>query len=178
MSNRKLAWRTGAASCVAIGLILLGGKVAGQSPAVKVVNILDRCDPVTFNNMFGAGTCVSDHPGVNVDAFLKILGNAGQIGAWHFAPGTINLRNGQAFQPQNDGGELHTFTEVDQFGGGFIQELNDLTGNPIPANECLDIPNLEFIPPGASGDTEVESPGQHKYQCCIHPWMRATVTVR
>ena len=177
MSNRMLTWRTGAASCVAIGLILLGGNVAGQSPAVRVVNVLDRCDPVSFNAMFGP-VCFSDQPGVNVDTFLNVLGSAGQIGSWRFSPGTINLRNGQAFQPQNNGGEDHTFTEVDDFGGGFIQELNDLTGNPIPAPECLNIPGLEFIPPGGSGEQEVESPGSHKYQCCIHPWMRATVTVR
>ncbi len=80
-------------------------------------------------------------------------------------------------QAHNSGGEVHTFTEVAEFGGGIIQDLNDLTGNPVPAPECL-APNLEFIPAGGSNDPDVEDIGEHKYMCCIHPWMRATVTVK
>jgi plastocyanin len=177
MSRKVIARRVGLFGSIAIGIVILGVGLIGRAPAVRVVDMLDRCDPDSFNNMFGDGICLADHRGVNVDAFLKVLGSSGQIGAWHFSPGQVRLQEGQAFQAHNSGGEVHTFTEVDEFGGGFIQDLNDLTGNPVPAPECLN-PNLEFIPPGGSNTPEIEEVGEHKYMCCIHPWMRATVTVR
>jgi len=151
--------------------------MVGRAADVKRVDMLDRCDPESFNAMFGP-VCGEDHPGVNVDTFLNVLESAHKMGSWHFAPGTVMLKEGQAFQAHNSGGEVHTFTEVVKFGGGFIPELNALTGDVVPAPECLNIPALEFIPPGASGDPEVEPQGTHIYQCCIHPWMRATVTVK
>src|SRR5215831_12478213 len=39
---------------------------------------------------------------------------------------------------ENKGGETHTFTRVDQFGGG-LARLNGLTGNPVPAAECAQV---------------------------------------
>jgi plastocyanin len=178
VSRTAIARRVGLLGCVAIGIVILGAGPSGRAPAVRVVDMLDLCDPDSFNDMFGAGTCVFDHPGVSVDTFLRVLGNSGQIGSWHFSPRQVRLKEGQAVQAQNSGGEVHTFTEVAEFGGGFIPELNDLTGNPVPAPECLDFANIEFIPAGASNAPDVEDVGEHKYMCCIHPWMRATVTVK
>ena len=34
------------------------------------------------------------------------------------------------------------------------------------------------IPPGGTYSDEVEETGTELYQCCIHPWMRTTVTAR
>ena len=175
---RAIAGRVGLLGCVAIGIVIFGAGPSGRAPAVRVVDMLDRCDPASFNEMFGAGTCVFDHQGVNVDAFLKVLANAGTIGAWHFSPRQVRLKEGQAVQAHNSGGELHTFTEVVEFGGGFIPELNELTGDLVPAPECLDFGNLEFIPANGTNDPDVEDAGEHKYMCCIHPWMRTTVTVK
>jgi hypothetical protein len=77
----------------------------------------------------------------------------------------------------NLGGETHTFTEVDDFGGGIVPQLNDLAGVPVPAPECLALVSDDFIPPGGS-DSEVEDEeGTELYQCCIHPWMRAKVHI-
>ncbi len=163
---------------IVVGTVFFSAGSIGRASDVKAVEMLDRCDPASFNAMFGPGVCVEDHPGVGVDKFLNVLERAQKIGAWHFAPGSIMLKDGQAFQAHNSGGELHTFTEVDEFGGGFIPELNALTGDVDPAPECLNMPALEFIAPGQNSDPEVESKGTHLYQCCIHPWMRATVTVR
>ncbi len=140
--------------------------------------MLDRCDPLSFNDAFGPGTCVFDHPGVSLGTFVSVLERSQTMGAWHFAPGVVRLQEGQAFQARNSGGELHTFTEVEDFGGGFIPELNDLSGNPEPAPECLNFGSIEFIAPGDTSEPEVESKGTHRYMCCIHPWMRATVTVK
>lgn len=177
MSHKGMARRAGLGA-IAIAIVILSEGLIGRGPEVRVVNMLDRCDPESFNEAFGPGTCVFDHPGITVDTFLRVLANSGQIGSWHFSSRVVQLKEGQAVQAQNIGGEAHTFTEVAEFGGGFIQDLNDLTGNPIPAPECLDFPNLEFIPAGGSNTPDVDEVGQHKYMCCIHPWMRATVTVR
>jgi len=66
----------------------------------------------------------------------------------------------------------------EEFGGGIVPLLNQLSGNTTVAPECLALEPDDFIPPGGSdSDDEVEV-GTEKYQCCIHPWMRVTVTGR
>ena len=62
--------------------------------------------------------------------------------------------------------------------GGIVPLLNDLSGNPVPAPECLRLEADDFIPPSGTYTDTVETPGTELYQCCIHPWMRATVHVR
>ena len=178
MSRTVLAARIVTVVGAVLGLALLGPGMVARASDVRTVDMLDRCDPQSFDDAFGPGTCVFDHPGVSVGTFLSVLERSQTMGAWHFAPGAVRLREGQAFQARNSGGELHTFTEVEAFGGGFIPELNDLTGNPVPAPECLDFGSIEFIAPGGTTEPEVEPTGTHRYMCCIHPWMRATVTVR
>ena len=178
MSRTVLAARIVTVVGAALGLAVLGPGIVARASDVRTVDMLDRCDPQSFDDMFGPGTCIFDHRGVSVDTFLSVLERSQTMGAWHFAPGVVRLREGQAFQARNSGGELHTFTEVKAFGGGFIPELNDLTGNPVPAPECLDFDSIEFIAPGGTTEAEVEPAGTHRYMCCIHPWMRATVTVR
>ena len=178
MSRTAMTIRTVTVVCAALGLTILSPVMVGRASDVRTVDMRDRCDPESFNDAFGPGTCVFDHRGVSVGTFLSVLERAQTMGAWHFAPGNVRLREGQAFQARNSGGELHTFTEVDEFGGGFIPELNELTGNLEPAPECLDVPSLEFIAPGDTTEPEIEPRGTHLYMCCIHPWMRATVTVR
>ena len=112
-------------SVVLIGTVILSAGLVGRAAEVKTVQMLDVCDPESFNGLFDPGgdpkddVCFSSHPGVNVNTFLHVLANAHKIGAWHFAPGTVRLQEGQAFQAYNKGGEVHTFTEVEKFGGGF-----------------------------------------------------------
>jgi hypothetical protein len=48
----------------------------------------------------------------------------------------LELEPGDRISLQNVGGETHTFTKVDEYGGGFFAPLNPLTGNPEPAPEC------------------------------------------
>ena len=89
------------------------------------------------------------------------------------------MLDGEAVQARNTGGETHTFTEVKEFGGGFVAILNDLSGNPVPAPECDPTsPEIGFLLPGSTSDPDLEEPGVHHYQCCIHPWMRTDVIVR
>jgi plastocyanin len=149
---------------------------AGSSD--RLINIMDACDPETFNAALGDGTCQRDG-GMNFATFNALLAKHHQVGAWHFAPGKINAKVGQTLLAVNRGGEEHTFTEVEEFGGGIIPALNEASGNPVPAPECLALAPDDFIQPGDFDDDDVvEEPGTENYQCCIHPWMRATVTAR
>lgn len=140
---------------------------------IRLITLKDACDPVTFANV----GCLRQG-GVTFDHFLAKLGKKGIVGAWHMAPPEVNARVGQTLRAVNRGGEVHTFTEVEEFGGGIVPELNDLSGNPDPAPECLALEDEDFVPPGATFDDEVEEAGVEHYQCCIHPWMRTTVTAR
>ena len=140
----------------------------------RLINMMDACDPVTFASL----GCLRTGGGVTLDRFLAKLGKKGVVGAWHFAPPKVHARVGETLLAVNKGGEVHTFTEVEEFGGGIVQLLNDLSGNPVPAPECLALEADDFVPPGATYEDEVEEAGTEHYQCCIHPWMRTTVTAR
>ena len=101
------------------------------------------------------------------------------VDAWRFAPANnVQARVGQTLLAINRGGEAHTFTEVEEFGGGIVPVLNQLSGNTEVAPECRTLAADDFIPPGGTYSDEVEETGTERYQCCIHPWMRATVTAR
>jgi plastocyanin len=141
-----------------------------------IVNALDACDPDSFNAAIGAGTCVRAG-GVKFDQFIAELTRLGVAGAWHFAPKTVNARTGQEFLVVNHGGEVHTFTEVEEFGGGIVPDLNALAHVPTVAPECLALDPDDFVAPGQTYREEIEEEGVEKYQCCIHPWMRLEVSI-
>jgi plastocyanin len=164
---------------IAVGLAVFAAasRTVGFASDVRTVAMNDQCDPESFNAAVGPGTCVNDG-GVSFDTFIAELTKTQAAGAWSFTPDPVRLRDGQAVQAQNNGGEVHTFTEVDEFGGGIVPPLNALSGNPVPAPECLALGGGDFIPPGGTSDADVEEPGVHHYQCCIHPWMRTDVVVR
>jgi hypothetical protein len=138
------------------------------------IEMLDACDPTTFNTAVGPGTCTRSG-GITFDRFIAQLTQHQKIDAWRFAPSVVEGRVGQTLLAINRGGEVHTFTEVEEFGGGIVPSLNQLSGNPVVAPECLALAPDDFIAPGGSdSDDEVED-GTELYQCCIHPWMRTTV---
>jgi len=147
-----------------------------------MVSLMDACDPETFNAPppagVGPGTCIRNG-GVTFQNFIEQLTRFGSIGAWHMAPPNSNLLVGQHFLAVNHGGEVHTFTEVEEFGGGIVPALNTLARTPVEAPECKALDSDDFIAPGATyqSDTEEEE-GEEKYQCCIHPWMRLTAHIR
>ena len=145
--------------------------------AARQVLMMDACDPTTFDAAIGPGTCVRDG-GVRFDSFIAQLGRHRSVGAWHFAPGTVNAAVSQTLLAVNRGGEAHTFTEVEEFGGGIVPDLNALSGNREPAPECLALDADDFVAPGGTYEDEVEEVGAERYQCCIHPWMRTVVTAR
>jgi plastocyanin len=143
----------------------------------RKVSMMDACDPTTFNAELGDGACVRNG-GVTFAKFIEQLEKTGNVGSWRFSPGNVHVRVGEILTAVNRGGEVHTFTEVAAFGGGFVPDLNTLSGNPVPAPECLNFAALVFIPAGESASETVDEAGTELYQCCIHPWMRSVVTAR
>jgi plastocyanin len=173
---------------VLIGLWVTWAKVATAQVNSNAPNIalVDNCDPATFNMAFGAGTCaITPHRHDTIlSEFLGLLfsPNATNIighPAWNFSPGYISVPAGQTVRVTNAGGEGHTFTEVTKFGGGFLDFLNGVGAPGIvpltPAPACLASP--EIVASGKTVQIRGLSPGQHTFQCCIHPWMRAVVDV-
>ena len=154
----------------AVGIVVPGSAGAGT---VRNVQIMDRCDPASFNAMFG-DVCSVRNSGVPVEQFLARV-NPSDFGhsAWRYAPGQISLKPGQTLQLNNRGGETHTFTEVVSFGGGIIPLLN----NALPPGTPLAQPigDLRFIAAGQQIDMTALPTGTHLFECLIHPWMRTTV---
>ena len=101
--------------------------------------------------------------------------NAFLIGhpSWRNEPSHLTAAQGAAIRVTNWGGRGHTFTEVANFGGGFVPPLNI---GLSPAPECTPAATIPLAP-GASQRLSGLAPGLHKFQCCIHPWMRATIRI-
>ena len=174
---RTMVW----AALAAVALLSLttgAGAVQGD----KKVRLYDDCEPTSFNAVLGDGACVGNGH-TTFDEFIAELEATQDAHAWRNQPTAMLLNVGRPTFIENRGGETHTFTPVANFGGGFVNELNGISGNPVPAPECLNIPALVFIPAGGTeegptaGSSELPV-GSHKFQCCIHPWMRTVVEVQ
>jgi len=171
---------------VAAAIVLLTGAMpvaatsgtASSSPTARHLNMLDDCDAVSFNAVIGPGTCTRADPGTSFQDFIGQLLATGQAPAWRFSPTSLQLSAGASIVAFNKGGEDHTFTEVANFGGGCVQVLDNLLGlSPVP--ECGN-PALfpgTLVEQGDSLQPAPLAPGVHLFECLIHPWMRATVTV-
>lgn len=73
-------------------------------------------------------------------------------------------------------------------GTGFADPLQLADGGPapsvltagavrvVPAPECI-APGVVDIPGGGKDVVDGLAPGNHRFQCCIHPWMRTLVKV-
>jgi plastocyanin len=148
-----------------------------QAREAVLVNMLDACDPETFNAKL---ISCARGGGVTFDQFIAHLTRFGLIGPWRFAPAVANVRVGQSIVAANIGGEVHTFTRVADFGGGIVPLLNDLAHVPRVAPECT-LEALEpedFVAPGGTYRQTVDRAGALKFQCCIHPWMRLDASSR
>ena len=150
------------------------------------IALVDNCDPTTFNAAIGPGTCAPTHKhDTTFTEFVGLLFSplaSNIIGhpAWNFTPGYISIQAGRPVRVTNAGGEGHTFTEVAAFGGGFVPFLNGVGGPAgtvplVQAGPCLASPDV--VAPGTTVQVKTLSPGIHRFQCCIHPWMRAVVDV-
>ena len=134
--------------------------------------MLDECDPDTFNDAVQPGTCINRNGGLTFDQFVALFNRLGQVPSWRFSPGAIHVSRTETLPIVNGGGETHTFTEVAEFGGGILPFLN----NGVPTTpECAALVpgSSDFIPSGGRTTHTFEAGETAKYQCCIHPWMRA-----
>jgi plastocyanin len=174
-------------SIVKLGLVLCGLLFAGATqledpPSTAQVVALDECDPATFNAAIGPDFCKNVALGASTtfsDLFAKAA-NGTPDPNWDFEPDTICITKGTILSVVDQGGEPHTFTEVAKFGGGFITPLN---GGEEMAPECSGgFSNVAVaktrILQGSTSQVTGLSKGEHLFQCCIHPWMRTTVTVK
>jgi plastocyanin len=148
-----------------------GSSVTTQARQDRMVNMVDACDPDTFNAVVGPGTCIRSG-GMKFQLFIDTLTRLAFVGAWNFSPNNANVRVGQSFVAVNRGGEVHTFTEVAQFGGGIVPDLNQLAHVPDVAPECANLDPDDFVAPGGTYREAVDHSGTVKFQCCIHPWMK------
>jgi plastocyanin len=166
-------------------LVLAGAIQPSGPPTVAQIVALDECDPTTFNAAIGPDFCK------NVS--LAVLGYATTIQdlfaeaaagtpdpKWDFEPDTLSIREGTVLSVVDQGGEPHTFTEVNQFGGGFIPGLNS---GQAPVPECaagfadVAVAKTRILQSSTSQITGL-SKGVHYFQCCLHPWMRVRVEVK
>src|SRR5713101_9653880 len=154
------------------------------SPAQVVA--LDECDPNTFNAALGPNFCHNvalaalGYATTLSDLFAKAAAGTPDPG-WDFEPDTLNIKKGTILNVFDQGGEPHTFTEVAQFGGGFLPVLNAPGEDTVP--ECAGgFSNVAVaktrILQGSQRQITGLSKGEHLFECCIHPWMRVKVEVK
>ena len=193
---------------VGLGVAMLWGSLANNASAqtTKTITMRDACDPDSFNAVVGPGTCIpGQHGNTLFTDFVGELTTDQIAGAWRFNPllnttegnfrlARLDLRSGDQTTIQNAGGETHTFTRVNKFGGGFVGFLNGLTGNPDLAPECAQmLPDGTLVPqpesasnqfveagktePGPTAGSSALPAGVSRWECCVHPWMRMVVVV-
>jgi plastocyanin len=171
--------------CAAVALVALAAAALGWAgPSSRQVEMLDNCDGPSFNEALGEGSCLRNG-GLTIDKFVARLLEKGTVESWRFSPEHLSIAAGGTITAVNRGGEPHTFSEVANFGGGCIEDLNVLLGlTPVP--ECAGFPGppggpffgATLAPPGDSVTTAPLAAGTHRFLCLIHPWMRTTVTAK
>ena len=151
----------------------------------RAIDLVDDCDPadqawlpvgclqndgdVTAAefNAFLRSPLYDNVPPPGIEPGLFLVGHP----SWRNDPSHVVIEAGKQIRVTNVGGRPHTFTAVAQFGGGNIPPLNVGTQ---PAPECM---NSVRIEPGEGTRVTAGDEGIQRYQCCFHPWMRATVRV-
>jgi plastocyanin len=176
------------AAIAAFGSLAVTAQVNGNDNKIA---IMDDCLPGDPGYTVETGGCTlkphqGDVPAAEFGGLLRsplavITGATGPVSflvghpSWRNEPSHLTVRPGKTVRVTNHGGRGHTFTEVANFGGGFVAPLNV---GMTPAPECVNpaSPPL-LLAPGATVELAAGAPGLHKFECCIHPWMRATVRV-
>jgi plastocyanin len=168
-------------------IVLLSGSWMLGSLALAQVNsndnniaMMDNCDP-SDPGWAPTGGCALRRGTVSVSEFFNFLFSPVLVGtapvghpSWRNEPSYISTAAGRPVRVTNWGGRAHTFTEVANYGGGFVPILN---GSLTPAPECNPATNV-IVEPGQTTVITGLAPGSHKFMCCIHPWMRAAIEVK
>jgi plastocyanin len=176
-------------SIVLVAIVLAAPGLFGQEDdddgGNQSIDLIDDCDPDDPNwapvgcrqrngdvtaaefNLFLRSPLYDNSPPPGEEPGLFLVGHP----SWRNEPSHIVIRAGKQIRIKNVGGRPHTFTPVAQFGGGVVPPLNVGTQ---PAPECADLVELE---PGDRQRLRASGKGIQRFQCCFHPWMRATVRV-
>lgn len=145
---------------------------------LRQIAMRDDCDPKdpAWN---AVGGCTLKRGDVS---FLEFVGendsplSLAVVGhqAWRNDPSYLKIRPGTTVRVKNKGGRAHTFTKVAAFGGGKVPNpaLNE---GLVTAPEC---PGSVDVAPGDRIDVSGLAVGNHRFMCCIHPWMRALIKVK
>ena len=163
---------------------LAGAQGNGNSGNIAQVIALDECDPTTFNAVAGADFCKNIALGYSTtlaDLFAGAEAGMPDPG-WDFEPDTLTIKQGTIVSVVDQGGEPHTFTEVQAFGNGFLPPLNPGSATTVIPECSGGFKNVAVartrILQGSHLDITGLSKGKHLFQCCIHPWMRIEVDVK
>ena len=162
-----------------------GGVVSADDDGNKVV-MRDDCDPNGWPGPPPGGGCALEQGDVSNAEFvgelapplsLSVIGHQ----AWRNDPSYLKIEVGDTVKVRNKGGRGHTFTKVANFGGGRVPPPGPAPGinqGLSIAPECANPATSPIVPPG--GKTEVSGlpVGNHRFQCCLHPWMRAVIKVQ
>ena len=159
---------------LALALALAMALAATTAVAAAKIEILDYCDP-SDPAWLPTGGCVLKDGDVTFAEFNELLSSVlstAVVGhpAWRFEPSFAETQPNGTVHAFNLGGRGHTFTEVAEYGGGFIPDPA-LNKGLTMAPECA---SATVIPPGGRVVLQL-SEGDHRFQCCIHPWMRAYI---
>ena len=149
----------------------------GDRGQKRFIAVLDDCDPddPAWAPTGGCRLRNGDVTEAEFGAFLASSLSLSTVGhpAWRNEPSFVKVEVGESVRVENQGGRLHTFTRVANFGGGRVPPLNI---GLMQAPECLNATSSE-IAPGASIRLNGLAVGTHRFECCIHPWMRAAIMV-
>ena len=180
MRNERttLVWLTvGLVACLFVGG---SNTLSVAADSGHKIAIRDDCDPTdpAWNATGGCaledGAVTNAEFGVElgfpVSKSLSVIGHQ----AWRNDPPYLKIKAGKEVTVRNRGGRTHTFTEVAEFGAGRVPNPALNKGlSAIP--EC---PGSTDIRSGEKVTLSGLTPGNHRFQCCIHPWMRAIVKVQ
>ncbi|HJU45089.1 MAG TPA: hypothetical protein VJ691_19835 [Vicinamibacterales bacterium] len=177
----------GALALIALATPALRGQARGNddNQGNRRIDLVDDCDPSDPAWLpVGCLQTDGDVRAAEFNAFLRsplydnVPPPGDRIGeflvghpSWRNDPSHVVIQAGKTIDVRNVGGRPHSFTAVAQFGGGVVPPLNVGTQ---PAPECAQLVRLE---PGDSTRLTAEGEGIQRFQCCFHPWMRATVRV-
>ena len=170
-----------------VSIALLGAASAasadeGRSPRAQQMRLLDECDAATWNAEF-PGLCA----GAGSVSLAKFRGDLakGGSGAWWINNREQTINAGDTLHVINQGGIVHSFTEVSAYGAGVVPEWNTALPAGTPPAATLEpffttFVTSQAVDPAAARDVPATqlTRGTHKFQCMIHPWMRTVVTVR
>lgn len=157
------------------------GERSGKSNHGTGIDVYDDCDP-NDPDWAPTGGCTLQGGRTSFEEFNRFLHSPlsqSVVGhpAWRNEPSYLLAGSGQTVPVKNEGGRFHTFTRVAEYGGGRVPPLNQgLTMAP----ECALAPGAvdpNGIAPGATLNAPGLRQGRNRYQCCLHPWMRALIRV-